>query len=45
MLESALKPHSLVVMAAKTAWWPTAEKRLAKRLERIGHHVVVCGTN
>lgn len=42
MLESALKPHSLVVMAAKTGWWPTAEKRLAKRLERLGHQVVVC---
>ena len=45
MLELALKPHSLVVMAAKTSWWPSAEKRLAKRLERIGHHVVMCGTN
>jgi hypothetical protein len=45
MLESALKPHSLVVMAARTGWWPNAEKRLAKRLERTGHHVVVCGTN
>lgn len=45
MLESALKPHSLVVMAAKKGWWPTAESRLAKRLERLGHQVVVCGTN
>jgi hypothetical protein len=45
MLESALKPHSLVVIAAKTGWWPSAEKRLAKRLERTGHQVVVCGTN
>lgn len=45
MLESALKPHSLVVVAAKSGWWPSAEKRLAKRLERIGHQVVVCGTN
>jgi hypothetical protein len=45
MLESALKPHSLVVMAAKTGWWPNAEKRLAKRLERTGHQVVVCSTN
>jgi hypothetical protein len=45
MLESALKPHSLVVMAAKTGWWPTAEKRLAKRLENLGHQVVVCSTN
>jgi len=45
MLEAALKPHSLVVMAAKIGWWPSAEKRLVKRLERIGHQVVVCGTN
>jgi len=43
MLESALKPHSLVVMAAKTGWWPNAEKRLARRLENLGHQVVVCG--
>ena len=42
MLESALKPHSLVVLAAKGGWWPTAETRLAKRLERMGHQVVVC---
>jgi hypothetical protein len=46
MLESALQPHSLVVMAAKRSWWPTPEKRyakrLAKRLESLGHQVVVC---
>ena len=46
MLESALAPHSLVVMAAKSGWWPTAQKRqakrLAKRLELLGHQVVVC---
>ena len=46
MLESALEPHSLVVVAAKGGWWPTAQKRqakrLAKRLERLGHQVVVC---
>jgi hypothetical protein len=45
MLESALKPHSLVVLAAKSGWWPTAEKRLAKRLEHLGHQVVVCNSN
>jgi hypothetical protein len=45
MLESALKPRSLVVIAAKSRWWPSAEKRLAKRLERTGHQVVVCSTN
>jgi len=45
MLESALNPHSLVVVATKSGWWPTAEKRLAKRLERLGHQVVVCDAN
>lgn len=44
MLESALKPHSLVVLTAKSGWWPTAEKRLAKRLEHQGHQVVVCNS-
>jgi hypothetical protein len=45
MLESALRPHSLVVLAAKSGWWPTAEKRLAKRLEHMGHQVVICNSN
>jgi hypothetical protein len=46
MLESALRPHSLVVLSAKHSWWPTAQRRrarrTAKRLELLGHQVVVC---
>jgi hypothetical protein len=39
-LSSILEPHSVVVMGAHRAWWPTANRRLAKRLERSGHQVV-----
>ena len=40
-LQSVLKPHSLVVIGSRKRWWPTAEKRLAKKLRHIGHQVVV----
>jgi len=40
-LQSVLKPHSLVVVGSRKRWWPTAEKRLAARLRRLGHQVVV----
>jgi len=43
MLESALKPRSVVVLEGG-AWW-TAERRLARRLERLGHQVVLAGRN
>jgi hypothetical protein len=39
MIESALKPKSIVVMQGG-AWW-SAERRLAKRLQRLGHQVVL----
>lgn len=39
MLESALKPGSLVVLDGG-AWW-TRQRRLARRLERQGHHVIL----
>jgi hypothetical protein len=41
MLEFALNPHSLIVLGERRGWWPTAERRLAKRLERLGHQVVL----
>ena len=41
MLESALNPRSLVVVPGGRGWWPTVEKRLAKRLQRLGHQVVL----
>lgn len=40
LLESILEPHSLVVLGAHRSWWPTANGKLAKRLERAGHQVV-----
>jgi len=43
MLESALKPGSVVVLE-DGAWW-TSKHRLAKRLERLGHQVVLANHN
>jgi len=43
-LASILKPHSLVVIGGRKHWWPTAESRLAKRLRRIGHEVILTET-
>jgi hypothetical protein len=40
-LQSVLKPHSLVVIGSHKRWWPSAEKRLAKKLRHLGHQVVV----
>ena len=40
LLESALKPRSLVVLSGRRSWWPTSESRLAGRLRRLGHQVV-----
>jgi hypothetical protein len=40
MLESALKPKSVIVMGARPGWWPTPERRLANRLRRQGHQVL-----
>jgi hypothetical protein len=35
----ALEPEALVVIGAHRTWWPTADKALAKKLRRKGHHV------
>ena len=40
MMEAALKPHSVVVLERRRNWWPHPTRRLAKRLERLGHQVV-----
>jgi len=40
MLKGALEPHSVVVLAGRKHWWPTAESRLARALRRDGHEVV-----
>lgn len=40
MIQAALKPKSLVVMDRRRGWWRFAERKLTKRLERMGHQVV-----
>ncbi len=42
-IESALEPHSVIVMGAHRTWLPNAHTRVAKRLERLGHQVVYAG--
>ena len=43
-LARILKPHSLVVLGGAKHWWPTAESRLARRLRKAGHEVILAGT-
>jgi hypothetical protein len=40
-LMQALYSKSLVVLGAKTRWWPTREGKLVKRLESAGHRIVL----
>jgi len=42
---TALAPHSLVVIGGWKRWWPTSEKRLAGKLRRAGHEVIVAERN
>jgi len=38
----ALQKESIVVLGTKKRrWWPTPEERLARRLEKHGHAVLV----
>jgi len=44
-LETALRPKSIVVMGDFKRYWPfTFEKRLAKKLRRAGHEVILTET-
>ena len=43
-VESALSPQSLAVLETAKRWWPTREKRLARRLQRAGHNVIATET-
>lgn len=38
---SHLRPRSLVILGARRGWWPWREKRMARRLRRLGHEVIV----
>jgi len=41
--EQALAPNSLVLIATKKRWWPTAEVKLGRSLARAGHSVALLG--
>jgi hypothetical protein len=41
---AVLSPHSLVVVGGRKRWWPTPEKRLARRLRGAGHEVIFTET-
>lgn len=43
-LKAVLAPRSLVVLGGSKRWWPTAEKRLARKLRHEGHEVVFTET-
>jgi len=38
-LVSVLQPGSIVVLGGRERWWPTKEKRLARKLRRAGFEV------
>lgn len=40
-LQSVLKPGSLVVIGTRKSFWPTQEKRLASKLRKLGHQVIL----
>jgi hypothetical protein len=39
-LSQVLNPDSLVVIAGRKRWWPTAETRMARALRAEGHRVI-----
>jgi hypothetical protein len=41
MIKSALRPHSLLVIGARSRWFLGRSQRLARSLRRCGHEVVV----
>ena len=40
-LEAVLAPHSLIVVGGRRRLWPTLTQRLARRLRRAGHEVIL----
>jgi hypothetical protein len=40
-LAAVLEPHSLIVLGGRKRWWPTQETRLARKLRRAGHEVIL----
>jgi hypothetical protein len=42
-IQDTLPADSLVVLATRKSWWPTAEAKLARSLGRAGHSVALLG--
>jgi hypothetical protein len=40
-LTTVLRPNSVVVIGARRSWWFGEARRLARRLERAGHEVIL----
>lgn len=40
-LAKVLGPRTIVVIGAARRWWLSAERRLARRLRRLGHEVIL----
>jgi len=40
-LLQSLSPNSIVLVGARTKWWPTKERRWAKQLARHGHQLIL----
>ena len=43
-LKRILPPNSSIVMGLRKRWWPTRDRRLAKKLGRAGHEVTLIET-
>ena len=39
-LDFLLRPNSLTAVGGKKRWWPTAAQKIARDLEKKGHHVI-----
>jgi hypothetical protein len=44
LLAELLRPRSLIVVGGRKRWWPTTERRLVRRLRRMGHEVIAVET-
>jgi hypothetical protein len=40
-LKMVLNPSSLVLLAGPKRWWSTPERRLARKLRKAGHEVIL----
>lgn len=40
-LSRVLKPGSVIVIGCRRKWWPSWEKKLARRLQRAGYQAIV----